>query len=310
MGKDNLAQFFKDMTKVMTSYTIPSKAQIVKYSLPEAIYLPKKISDSAYVIRFRDQLRVYRNVIDSHLKKLQLPLWDLQKIKLYIEKNKKYDTYHSSTIEGYRVTTEEIQLLIEGREIISVDNTREDIERKMALKGYLEAHQFVLKLIENDFKKNISFTELTIREIYAHLFSPSVAAGILDTKQLIQYRNDAVFIRGSRYVPPNYSKINELMRCLVEEINETESNVTKAIIAHYGFVTVHPYFDGNGRIARFLMNYLLCRAGMPWITIRVEDRDPYFRALEIAQCDETAEPLIGFLKKYLEESGRKHEGDE
>ena len=161
MGKDNLAQFFKDMTKVMTSYTIPSKAQIVKYSLPEAIYLPKKISDSAYVIRFRDQLRVYRNVIDSHLKKLQLPLWDLQKIKLYIEKNKKYDTYHSSTIEGYRVTTEEIQLLIEGREIISVDNTREDIERKMALKGYLEAHQFVLKLIENDFKKNISFTELT-----------------------------------------------------------------------------------------------------------------------------------------------------
>jgi Fic family protein len=227
----------------------------------------------------------------------------LKKIKSYIEKNKKYDTYHSSIIEGYRVTTEEIQLLIEGREIISTGKTREEIERKMALKGYLEAHKFVLQTIEEHFIKNIPLTELMIRDIYAHLFSPSVEAGILKKEQLIQYRNDAVFIRNSRYVPPNYLKINELMRCLVEEINEIESNVTQAIIAHYGFVTAHPYFDGNGRVARLLMNYLLCRGGIPWITVRVEDRDQYFSALETAQCDENFEPFIKFLKKYLKENG-------
>ena len=303
VGKNNIAQLFKSIAKATTHYTTPGKAQILKYPLPATVALPKRISDPAYVTRFRDQLRIYANYVDTHLNGLDLPQWNLKKIKSYIEKNKKYDTYHSSTIEGYRVTTEEIQLLIEGREIISTGKTREEIERKMALKGYLEAHKFVLQTIEGHFIKNIPLTELMIRDIYAHLFSPSVEAGILKKEQLIQYRNDAVFIRNSRYVPPNYLKINELMRCLVEEINEIESNVTQAIIAHYGFVTVHPYFDGNGRVARLLMNYLLCRGGIPWITIRVEDRDQYFSALETAQCDENFEPFIKFLKKYLKENG-------
>jgi hypothetical protein len=41
---------------------------------------------------------------------------------------------------------------------------------------------------------------------------------------------------------------------------------------------------------------------MPWITIRIEDRDSYFNALEKAQCDENIEPFVEFLKKYCKES--------
>jgi hypothetical protein len=302
VGKKKEAQLFKNSIKAMTHYATPGKAQILGYSLPAAIAMPKRISDPGYVARFRDQLCIYKERVDMDLKNLHLPHWDFKKIKAYAEKTMKYDTYHSSTIEGYRVSPEEIQMLIDGREILSVGKSREEVERKMALKGYLEAHNYVVRMIEEDFKNERPLSEFVIREMYANLFSPSVEAGILEKKQLTQYRNDAVFTRNSRHVPVNYLKIDELMRCLIEEINNIKNSSVQAIIAHYGFVTIHPYFDGNGRVARLLMNYLLCRGGIPWITIRVEDRAQYFKALESAQCDEDIELFAKFLRKYFEES--------
>ncbi len=299
IGKIDEAQFFKNCLKATTHYSLPGKAQIIQYQLPSVIAKPKQKSDPSYVTRFRDQLCIYRDYINEDFKDLKILHWNLKKIQNYAEETKKYDTYHSSTIEGYRVTQEEIQLLMEGEKVIFTDDRREEVERKMALKGYLEAHQFVLQSIEKNFVKNFQLTEFTIREIYAHLFSPTVVAGLLEKQQLIQYRNDSVFIRYSRYVPPNFTKIDDLMRCLVEEVNKNEStNITSAIIAHYGFVTIHPYFDGNGRVARLLMNYMLGCAGIPWITIRVEDRNAYFKALEVAQCDENIKPFSEFVKKY------------
>lgn len=302
IGKKKEAQLFKNNIKIMTNYAAPGKSQILNYSLPPILALPKQISDPSYVIRFRDQLRIYRDKINFYFKNLHLNHWRIKKIKSYAEKTKKYDTYHSSTIEGYKVTPEEIEMLIEGRNNFSVGKNKEEIERKMALKGYLDAHQFAVKKIEEDFNNRNPLKEFIIKELYAHLFSPSVEAGILQKEKLTQYRNDAVYIRNSRHVPPNYLKIDELMRCLVEEINDIDNNATQAALAHYGFVTIHPYFDGNGRVARLLMNYLLCRGGIPWITIRVEDRDKYFKALEVAQCDENIEPFAKFLFKYFEDS--------
>jgi len=302
VGKFTEAKLLNNNLKLMTTYAAPGKAQIIKYPFPSVVAYPKKLSDPVYVVRFRDQLRIYKDRVNTHFKKLKLPNWSLKKILAYADKTKKYDTYHSSTIEGYRVTPEEIQMLIDGRETLP-GGSREEIERRMALKGYLEAHKFLLQIIEKDFKSHNSLSEIIIREIYAHLFLPTIEAGLLAKEQLTQYRNDAVFIRSSRYVPPNYQKINDLMRCLVEEVNEAGNNIaTKAIIAHYGFVTIHPYFDGNGRVARFLMNYLFCCAGIPWITIRIEDRDSYFRSLEIAQCDDDIKPFAELMTKYLEES--------
>lgn len=305
IGKKREAQLFKNNIKIMTNYAAPGKSQIVNYSLPPSLALPKRISDPSYVIRFRDQLRFYKERIAFDFKNLDLQHWNLKEIKSYAEKTKKYDTYHSSTIEGYKVTQEEIQMLMEGHNNINLGKNKEEIERKMALKGYLDAHEFVVQKIEEDFDNRVPLSEFIVKEIYAHLFSPSVEAGILDKKQLTEYRNDAVYIRNARHVPPNYLKINELMRCLVEEVNEIENNAVQAALAHYGFVAVHPYFDGNGRVARLLMNYLLCRGGIPWVTIRVEDRDRYFKALEVAQCDENIEPFAKFLDKYLQDADVK-----
>ncbi len=302
VGKADESELIRSAIKTTTHYSAPGKSQILKYSLPHSLATPKRISDPAYVTRFRDQLRIYRDRVETDLKDVKLPKWSLKKLLTYAEQTKKYDAYHSSTIEGYRVTPEEIQALIDGRPADSTGATQEEVERKMALKGYLEAHHYVLRMIAEHFKNEKPITELIIREIYAHLFSPSVDAGLISKNQLTRYRNDAVYIRNSRHVPPAHQKVDDLMRCLVEEISEIENHAARALLAHYGFVTVHPYLDGNGRVSRFLMNTILSLGGIPWITIRVEDRDKYFHALEIAQCDEDIAPFTRLLKRYLEES--------
>jgi hypothetical protein len=51
------------------------------------------------------------------------------------------------------------------------------------------------------------------------------------------------------------------------------------------FGYIHPYPDGNGRMARFLMNAMLASGGYPWTVIRVEDRAPYLSALDRASIE-------------------------
>jgi Fic family protein len=69
----------------------------------------------------------------------------------------------------------------------------------------------------------------------------------------------------------------------------------RAVLGHWLLGFVHPYMDGNGRMARFSMNLLLAAGGYPWTVIRVEDREAYMRALESASVDEDIRPFAAFI---------------
>ncbi len=75
-------------------------------------------------------------------------------------------------------------------------------------------------------------------------------------------------------------------------------------LGHFVFVYVHPYPDGNGRIARFLMNLMLTAAGYPWTVIPVERRDAYLAALENASVRGDIGPFTEFLAG-LTDAGRR-----
>jgi Fic family protein len=63
------------------------------------------------------------------------------------------------------------------------------------------------------------------------------------------------------------------------------------VLGHWLFGYIHPYPDGNGRMARLLMNAMLASGGYPWTVIRVEVRAAYLKALESASIDRDIRPL-------------------
>lgn len=211
--------------------------------------------------------------------------------------HKKYDIYHSTTIEGYTITPEEVEAVILGTGPGGKE-TYEKLKNKMAIIGHSEAFEYVISKVKTDFGHPLISDDF-ISEIYFRLFKPSVDAKIVDKFDLIGFRNVKVFIRGSRYVPPSSEKVPDLMRAFVAFINDIKNSLVRAILAHYFFVTIHPYPDGNGRCARFLMNYLLASSGYHWITITVDKRAPYFQALQSGQLHDDILPFSKFILSLL-----------
>lgn len=139
----------------------------------------------------------------------------------------------------------------------------------------------------------------THRDWYRELFQPCVAAGLIPPSALAGYRNNAVYLRTSRYVPPRWESVRDAIPALFELLeNETEPSV-RAVLGHWLFGYVHPYPDGNGRIARFLMNAMLASGGYPWTLIRVEERTPYLAALDHASVDGDIGPFASFLAERV-----------
>jgi Fic family protein len=76
--------------------------------------------------------------------------------------------------------------------------------------------------------------------------------------------------------------------------NEPEAGV-RAVLGHFIFVYIHPYMDGNGRIARFLMNVMLASGGFSWTVIPVEKRNEYMAALEKASVNLEIDDFAKFI---------------
>ena len=80
--------------------------------------------------------------------------------------------------------------------------------------------------------------------------------------------------------------------------------ITRALLVHLELVTIHPFMDGNGRLGRLLMNYALLSEGVPWVTIRSDERVPFFRAIERAHVDDQASSFIEFMWHLVREAVR------
>jgi Fic family protein len=137
------------------------------------------------------------------------------------------------------------------------------------------------------------------RDWYRELFQPSVAAGIIPASALAGYRNDFVFLRTSRYVPTRWEAVRDAMPAFFDLLETEAEPSVRAVLGHWLFGYIHPYMDGNGRMARFLMNAMLASGGYPWTVVRVQDRARYLRALDSASIDLNIEPFATFLAERV-----------
>lgn len=213
------------------------------------------------------------------------------------------DAYNSLSIEGYQVSDALIERVAQQGWNPETDERDKQDRDALAARGYYQAFQGVkasLALIlsgENPGK--------TVRSAhhrwYGELFAPAVTAGILEPHQLAGYRNGPIFIRNSMHTPLPRDALADAMEALFDLMAQEPQAAVRAVLGHHLFVFIHPYFDGNGRIGRFLMNAMFASGGYPWTVVRVKRRDVYLSALESASVGGDIKPFARFIAEEMGE---------
>jgi len=232
---------------------------------------------------------------DFHFKPLNETLDAINEIYIH-------DAYNSLSIEGYQVTAELIKKVSNGD--WSPESIKQDRDAKDALaaRGYYDAfNQVKISLTEGYDKEELSYLiDVGLTQWYTSLFKPCVAAGIISEVDLVGFRKGPIYIRGSQHVPPASEQLMDCMAAFQECIVLEESFAVKAILGHLFLGYIHPFFDGNGRTARFLMNFLFVLGGYNWVVIKQENRRKYLDALETASVNKNIKPFVDFVLNSIE----------
>ena len=223
------------------------------------------------------------------------PLYD-ESIINDIKQREAEDAYHSLSIEGYRVSDDLIKRL-RGDMINSDSNSTADQLDNSAVKGYSLAHDAVVRSIRavlGGEQPGVVFRN-DLSEWYRQLFYPLIHSGKLKPADIVGYRRNPVYIKDAMHIPPPYESVVDSMDTLFDLLLKEENGAVRAVLGHYFFVYIHPYMDGNGRLARFLMNYMLVTAGYPWTIVRVTERTGYMKSLDLVATDKDIKPFTGFI---------------
>jgi fido (protein-threonine AMPylation protein) len=221
----------------------------------------------------------------------------------------KSDAYHSLSIEGYSVTPALIERVRQGNwnpESNAKDRKDRDA---LAARGYWQAFRLVKKSVDEVISGASAGAVARTEHMdwYRQLFQPQVTAGAMRPGDFAGYRNGPVYLRTSRYVPPRWEAVRDGMPVFFDLLEREPEASVRAVLGHWLFGYIHPYPDGNGRVARFLMNVMLASGGYPWTVIRIRDRKAYLVALDRASIDTDVRLFTAFLAQRVRWFMEKHD---
>ncbi len=240
-------------------------------------YLNKKIKD-----RLENKLRT----LNSYR---PLPKPAVEKIREQFEIEM---TYNSNAIEGNSLTLKETNLVINEGITIKGKPLKDHIEAK----SYKEALDYLYELISK--RKKVSPSEILIRSFH------QIVTEDTDKEWAGKYRNSLVKIGGTDYLPPEAIDVPKKMADLISWIKNNRDKlhpVELAATTHYKLVAIHPFFDGNGRTARLIMNVILMQSGYLLAIILKNDRKKYYDVLSKADKNDLT-PFIYFVARAVERS--------
>ena len=271
--------------------------EVNPFEKPPTALLPGGRPESPYVQRLRLMWADMRESVVAAFPRAPGAPRDIDALLKDVEARYVTDAYHSLSIEGYRVTATLIEKIRDGNWNPVGDEKDRATRDAMAARGYFETHNLVKEDLVRVLKGENAGTVFrnALSRWYQALFSPSVQAGILKASDLAGYRNDQVFIRGALHVPLSKEAVRDCMPVFFELLEAEAEPQVRAVLGHFLFVFIHPYMDGNGRLARFLMNLMLVPAGYVWTVIPVERRNEYMSALEQASSFANVSPLAAFI---------------
>lgn len=201
-------------------------------------------------------------------------------------------TYDSNRIEGSSLTFHETAtLLIDG--VAPNHRPMSDVTESLA-------HRRVFR---EALREQGELTRKTLLDWHKRLFGetkPGIAG---------QIRTYRVRVSGSRFEPPLPVELDLLLDDYfrwLRSVWKTLHPVILSALVHYRLVTIHPFGDGNGRVTRLAMNYILYRKRYPMFDIPYARRTGYYTALERSQLTgDEGVFLRWFMRRYLEQNSRK-----
>ena len=239
-----------------------------------------------------------------------LSVEDIAKIEAkkeaYIQKNKKLSalekkknlenflirfTYDSSKLSGVDITLRQTHLILKDGIIP---------------KGFKNLN--TVKEIENHKKGVVAVTKYTgqlnvrfIKKLHNILLSG------VDDSIAGKFRNELernVEIAGTTYTPPSWKilhkEIDNFFKWYKSE-NRKLHSIELAALIHLKLISLQLFVDGNSRLSRLIMNWVLWRRGYPMIDIKVEDLENYYNAFDMYQIEKKEKPFVKYIKKkFLE----------
>ena len=215
--------------------------------------------------------------------------------------------YHSNAIEGNSLTLGETRSLILHGLTARGKPMRDHLD--------IEGHNDAVKAIEDSVKTDEALNEVFIRNLHRVLLkepyeNDAITPEGQPTKRLISigdYKTQPNNVRTSTgeiyyFTPPEQVKpaISDLIDWYRKYENEDEHPIVIAATFHYRFVRIHPFDDGNGRMARLLMNMILIKHGYTVAVVPIEERDQYIYTLEQADKSEDLAQFITYIAHCCE----------
>lgn len=256
-------------------------------------YLGKIIPKNIEEIKRDFMLSIWCKDWETKIRKIRKRYTEQPKslIKEHLKEFSFVFTHDSQKIEGSTLTKKETYNLLRLSLTPSNKPYKDMIEAK-------KHHAAYLKMI----KKMPILSEKIIIAWHKELFEQT------KPKFAGQLRTYAVFVTNSESTFPHWKLVPQFIKQFLKEyeIFEKTDPVQLAGTIHFRFVSIHPFGDGNGRISRLLMNYVLIENNCPPLNIKYQDRDDYYKSLEKGQVEGNEIHFLKWFMKYYIKSNKKY----
>lgn len=202
-------------------------------------------------------------------------------------------TYTSNALEGNTLDLAETKVVIEDGLTINGKPMKDHLETL----GHADAFNELLELAKSD-----TITEENIKCLHKLFYAK------IDSQNAGCYRQKPVIVTGADVNFPLPQEIDSKMKNFVESLAEMRNKthpVEYAAMIHALFVNIHPFIDGNGRVARLLMNLALLQSGYNITVIPPIVRADYIRALQ-ASNHENFTPFVNFISEMVFEAQKEY----
>jgi len=284
----------KKVLKGQTYYYLEHSMREGKRVQKKEIYLGKKIPSDMAEIRKNFLDEIYRDKWYADIDRIKQRFsGERNKMPKSIREKELQNfttrfTYNTQRIEGSTLTRRETADLLESG-ITPKSKPVRDVQEA-------EAHR---DLFYEILKSKSDLSLQLVLNWHWKLFNvtkPDIAG---------QIRKYQIAISGSKFMPPSPVEVYPMLTEFFKWYNKNKERlhpIELAALAHLKFVTIHPFGDGNGRITRLVMNFILNRKKYPLLDITYEGKNSYYNALERSQIKKDDRIFLQwFAKKYIKE---------